>query len=95
VRVQIRSRNDDGVFHGAGIFENLDDLRNRRAFLTNRVIDADEVIALAVDDGVKSDRGFSRLAIADDQLALTAAIGIMLSMAFSPEPSARAPAADR
>src|ERR1019366_8716950 len=34
------SRNHDGVLHGAGIFENLDHLRNRRALLSDGVIDA-------------------------------------------------------
>src|ERR1700687_890090 len=67
--------NYDGVFHRAGIFENLYYLRDRAALLADRVVDADQVVALAVDDGVEGNGGFSGLAVADDQLALSAADG--------------------
>ena len=70
-----RGGDDDGVFHGAGVFENLDDLRDRGALLADGVVDADQVVALAVDDGVEGDGGFAGLAVADDQFALAAADG--------------------
>ena len=68
-----RCGHHDGVIHGAGVAENLHDLRNRRPLLPDRVVDADQVVALAVDDGVERDCGLAGLAVADDQLALAAA----------------------
>src|SRR3712207_9433080 len=38
----------------------------------SRHVDADQVLALVVDDRVDADRRLARLAVADDQLALTA-----------------------
>ena len=46
-----------------------------RALLPDRVVDADQVVALAVDDGVERDGGLAGLAVADDQFALSAADG--------------------
>ena len=68
-------RDDDGVVHGAGVGEGLHDLRNRRALLPDAAVDADNVAALLIDDGVENDGGFAGLAVADDQLALAAANG--------------------
>ena len=50
-------------------------LGNRRTLLTNGVIDADEVVALAVDDGVEGNRSLAGLAIANNEFALSAADG--------------------
>src|SRR5580693_9367637 len=66
---------DDGVFHRTGVFENLYDLRDGGTLLAHRVVNADEVVALAVDDGIERDGGLAGLAVADDQLALAAANG--------------------
>src|SRR4029079_3491286 len=71
------------MFHRAILFEHADDLRDRRALLTDRDIDAVELLrfvvagvdGLLVDDGVDGDGGFSGLAVADDQLALAAPDG--------------------
>ena len=68
-----RRRDDDGVLHRAEVFQRLDHLRDRRALLPDRAIDADQVAALAVDDGVERNCGLAGLAVADDQLALAAA----------------------
>jgi hypothetical protein len=68
-------RDDDGVIHGAVFGERLNDLRNRGALLPDHAIDADQVLALAVDDGVEGDGGLAGLTVADDQLALSAADG--------------------
>src|SRR2546427_626130 len=48
----------------------LDDARNRRALLDDGDVDADDVLALLVDDGVHRDGGLAGLPVADDQLPL-------------------------
>src|SRR5690606_37087987 len=70
-------------FHRAIFFELADDLRDGRALLADRDIDAIELLALVVagvggllvDEGVDRDGGLAGLAIADDQFALAAADG--------------------
>ncbi len=66
---------DDGVVHGPGVGQNLHHLRDGRAFLPDRAVDADHVAALLVDDGVQNDRGLAGLPISDNQFALSAADG--------------------
>ena len=66
---------DDGVGHGAMLFEGLDDLRDGRPLLPDGAVDADEVVLRGVDDGVERDGGLAGLAVADDELALAAADG--------------------
>ena len=61
------------VLHRAVFLERADDLRDRGLLLSDRVVDADDVLALLVDDRVDRDGGLARLAVADDQLALAAA----------------------
>ena len=68
-----RGRNDDGVIHRAVVVQGLHHLRDRGALLPDGAINADQVAALTVDDGVERDRGLAGLAIADDQFALAAA----------------------
>src|SRR5215472_2433625 len=68
-----RGGDDDGVRHRAVLFELADHVRDRRGLLADRDVDADQVLALLVDDGVDRDRGLAGLAVADDQLALAAA----------------------
>ena len=62
-----------GVGHGTVALERLHDLRHGRSLLPDRTIDADQVVLCRVDDGIERDGGFACLAIADQQLALTAA----------------------
>src|SRR5712671_3606482 len=72
--------NHDRIFQRALLFQHLDELRNGRTLLADRDVDAiqlDLLVAggverLLVQDGVERDRGLAGLAIADDQLALTA-----------------------
>src|SRR5208337_1764912 len=64
---------DDGVLHRAIVFESLHYLCDGRTLLPDRVVDADQVVALAVDDGVERDGGLAGLAVANDQFALAAA----------------------
>ena len=68
-----RRRDDDGVVHRARIGQNLHHLRDRRALLPDRAVDANHVAALLVQDRVQNDGGLAGLAVADDQLALPAA----------------------
>ena len=51
----------------------LHDLRDGRLLLADRDVDADDALALLIDDGVDGDGGLAGLAVADDQLALAAA----------------------
>src|SRR3989449_8181213 len=68
-----RSGHDDRrVLHGAGVLEDLDHLRDGRALLPDRHVEAVHVLALLVDDRVHADRGLARAAVADNQLALAA-----------------------
>ena len=55
--------------------ERLHDLRDRRALLADGAVDADQVVLGVVDDGVEQDGGLAGLAVADDELALSAADG--------------------
>ena len=64
---------DDRVLHRARVAQPLDDLRDRRALLADRDVDADDVAAALVQDRVDRDRGLARRAVADDELALAAA----------------------
>ena len=64
---------DDRVAHRAVLFECGGDARNRCRVLADGDVDADEVLALLVDDRVEQDRGLAGKAVTDDQLALAAA----------------------
>ena len=68
-----RRRDDDRVLHRPRVAEPLDDLRDRRAFLPDRDVDAHEVSAALVEDRVDRDRGLAGRAVADDELPLPAA----------------------
>ncbi len=70
-----RRRHHDGVLHGAVLLKLAHHAGHRRVFLPYRHVDALNAGALLVDDGVDGERGLAGLAIADDQLALTAADG--------------------
>src|SRR5277367_6029733 len=63
---------DGGKLHRAGAGELLDHLRDGRALLPDRHVEAMHVQALLIDDRVDRDGGLAGLAVADDQLALTA-----------------------
>ncbi len=64
---------DDRVVHRAVLLEDRDGVGDGRELLADRHVDADEALALLVDDRVDGDGGLARLAVADDQLALAAA----------------------
>ena len=57
---------DDRVLHRARIGESLHNLRDGRSLLPDRAVNANHSLTLLVDDGVKNDRGFSRLAVANN-----------------------------
>ena len=76
---------DDGcVRHSAVSLEILDQRCHGRALLTDGNIDAQNVLALLVDDGIGGNDGLAGLAVADDQLTLPRPIGIIESMALMP-----------
>ena len=68
-----RRHHDDGVLERAVPLEDAHGARHRRPLLADGDVDADQVLALLVDDGVDGDGGLARLPVADDQLALAAA----------------------
>ena len=70
-----RGRHHDGVAHGTGFGQALHEVRNGRALLADGDVDAEDVLALLVDDGIGCDGGLAGLAVADDQLTLAAADG--------------------
>ena len=71
-RVGRRGGDDDRVAHRVVVLERLHDLRDRRLLLPDRAVDADDAAVLLVEDCVDRDGGLAGLAVADDQLALTA-----------------------
>ena len=64
---------DDRVRQGSVLGEGCDRLRDRRALLADRDIDAFHAGAALVDDRVDGDRRLAGLAVADDELTLPAA----------------------
>src|SRR5207248_3206209 len=76
-RCRFRSsrHDDDGMLHRAVLFQ--DGLRagNGRVFLTDRYIDADQVLALLINNGIDSDSCLTRLAVTDNQFALATTNG--------------------
>src|SRR6478672_3681998 len=79
-RIRRRSRDDGGVCQRAGILQGLADRRDRGALLADRHVDAAHLLGritgrpvrFLVDDGVDTHRGLAGLAVADDELTLTA-----------------------
>ena len=69
-----RGGTDDGcVRHSAVFLEILDQRCHGRALLTDGNIDAQNVLALLVDDGIGGNDGLAGLAVTDDKLTLAAA----------------------
>ena len=66
---------DDGVIERAVLLERRHHLGHLGLLLANGDVDAEEVAALLVDDGIDGDGGLAGLAVANDQLALAAADG--------------------
>ncbi len=64
---------DDGRVQGAGLSEDARDVHDGRHTLADGHVHRDDAGVLVVDDRVDRDRGLAGLAVADDQLALTAA----------------------
>ncbi len=72
-RLVRRRGDDDRVVHRALFLQALVHLRDGRALLPDRDVDADHVRVALVDDRVDRDRRLAGAAVADDQLALAAA----------------------
>ena len=62
----------DRVLHRAVLLEDGDRVGDRRQLLADRHVDADQALALLVDDRIEADGGLAGLPVADDQLALAA-----------------------
>ncbi len=69
-RLRRRSRNHDSVLHSAVLVERVHNLRDLRGLLADGDVDAEQVLALLIDDGVDGDGALACLAVADDKLAL-------------------------
>ena len=74
-RVVALGHDDDGVLHRALLAQVGHDLGDGGGALADRAIDAHDVLAALVEDGVDRDGGLARLPVAQDQLALAAADG--------------------
>ena len=72
-RFRGRSSHDDRVFHGAVLFELADNVGDGGSLLANSDINADQVLALLVDDRIKRNGRLTCLAVTNDQFALAAA----------------------
>jgi hypothetical protein len=68
-----RGSHHDGVVHRARVSERFHHLCDRRALLPDAAVNANNVAAFLIDDGVENDGGLAGLAVADDQFALPAA----------------------
>ena len=74
-RFRGRGSHHDRVVHRACVRQRLHDLRDRGSLLANAAINANNVAALLIDDGVENHRGLAGLAVANDQFALAAPDG--------------------
>ena len=77
-RIAGRCGHDDGIVHGTILAQGIDDGGNGRTFLTDGYVDtvhgiARFVVGPLVDDGIDGNGCFSCLAVADNQLTLSAA----------------------
>ena len=71
-RLASARRNYDRIIHRAVFFKLFNDLRDGRLLLADCYVYADDILALLIDDSINGDGGFSRLAVTDDELALSA-----------------------
>ncbi len=72
-RLRSRGGDDRRVLDGARLAQLVDDRGHRRLLLADGDVEAANVLALLVDDGVDGHGRLAGLAVADDELALTAA----------------------
>src|SRR5207253_3251278 len=63
---------DDRIGHRAGFLQLAHDVGDGRGFRADRDVHAEQILALGIDDRVDRNRGLAGLAVADDQLALSA-----------------------
>ena len=71
-RVVALGHDDDGVIHRALFPQGCHGLRDGGRALTDGAIDAQDILAALVEDGVDRNGGLARLAVAENQLALAA-----------------------
>ena len=71
-RLRSRCRDDNRVVHRTGLFERIHQCCDGGTLLSDCDINTNDILALLVQDGVECNRRLSGLAVADDQLSLTA-----------------------
>jgi hypothetical protein len=79
---------DDGVFHGIGLLEDVTELADGGLLLADGDVDAVEFLGIIVvveelflvEDGVECDGGLTGLPVTDDQLTLASADGMKYSI---------------
>ena len=74
-RFRSGSGNHDGIFHGPRAGQLVYQLYHGGIFLSDGNVDTDHVGVSLIDDGIDGNFGLTRLAVADDQLTLTATDG--------------------
>ena len=74
-RLSRRGVDDDGIVERAVRAERLHEAGDRARLLSDRDIDADDVLIFLIEDGVEGDGGLARAPVADDEFALPPADG--------------------
>ena len=74
-RIRRIGRHNHRVIEGTTLTQHLSHLSDRRCFLTDGHVNADDVLILLIEDRVDCDSGLAGLTVANDQLTLTAANG--------------------
>ena len=74
-RIGRRGAHDGGILHRPCGFEPRGDLRHGGALLADGNINAEHILPLLGENGVDGDGSLAGLAVADDELTLTAANG--------------------
>src|ERR1035437_1323985 len=74
-RIVALRHDDDGVIHRAIFPQGCHGLRYGGGALTDGTINAQDILAALVEDGVDRNGGFPRLAVADNQLTLASPNG--------------------
>ena len=74
-RIRSSGSHNDCVFQCAVLFELANNVIDSGCFLTNSHINASNVFAFLVDDGINSNSGFTSLTVTNNQLTLTTTNG--------------------
>ena len=72
-RIRRAGADHNSVIHSAALFQRIHQFGNGGCFLADGVIYANTIFAFLVQYGIQCNRGFTGLAVTDDQLTLTSA----------------------